>query len=365
VPLDSPSRAWPWWPLLPIYPYGRRRTLLRTLVPGEVWSLEQLQGVFSVAVPIRMTVLRLPQGLLLYAPVAPTGECLALLRGLEADHGPVCTIVHSTSSGLEHKLPVPAMARAFPAAQVWVTPGQWSFPVPLPMAWQGFPSRRTRVLFDEGLPHDDVLSWQALGPVPLGPGPFFEATVLHRPSGTLVLTDALVAVSDRRPELLDLEPRPLLYHARDDGTEPLHDDEERRRRGWRRLALFASFFQPACLETVGAWYPFRWQTDWEQHFERFSAGGGLQVAPILEELVFPRHRDRMAAWLRQVAALGVQRVVPAHFDAPVTASDADLARLATAWEGGPPQHDAEDRQLLRRFNARLERLGVVPLSRRR
>jgi hypothetical protein len=116
---------------------------------------------------------------------------------------------------------------------------------------------------------------------------------------------------------------------------------------------------------VGAWYPFRWQTDWEQHFERFSAGGGLQVAPILEELVFPRHRDRMAAWLRQVAALGVQRVVPAHFDAPVTASDADLARLATAWEGGPPQHDAEDRQLLRRFNARLERLGVVPLSRRR
>jgi hypothetical protein len=365
VPLDSPSRAWPWWPLLPIYPYGRRRTLLRTLVPGEVWSLEQLQGVFSVAVPIRMTVLRLPQGLLLYAPVAPTGECLALLRGLEADHGPVCTIVHSTSSGLEHKLPVPAMARAFPAAQVWVTPGQWSFPVPLPLAWQGFPGRRTRVLFDGGLPHDDVLSWQALGPVPLGPGPFFEATVLHRPSGTLVLTDALVAVSDRRPELLDLEPRPLLYHARDDGAEPLHDDEEQRRRGWRRLALFASFFQPACLETVGAWYPFRWQTDWEQHFERFSAGGGLQVAPILEELVFPRHRDRMAAWLRQVAVLGVQRVVPAHFDAPVAASDADLARLATAWEGGPPQHDAEDRQLLRRFNERLERLGVVPLSRRR
>ncbi len=360
MPFDSPSRAWPWWPLLPIFPYGRRRTLLRTLVPGEVWSLEQLQGVFSVAVPIRMTVLRLPEGLLLYAPVAPTGECLALLRGLEADHGPVCTIVHPSSSGLEHKLPVPAMARAFPAARVWVTPGQWSFPVSLPLAWLGFPGGRTRVLFNDGLPHQDVLAWQALGPVPLGPGPFFEATVLHRPSGTLVLTDALVAVSDRRPELLDLEPRPLLYHSRDAGDEPLHDNEERRRRGWRRLVLFASFFQPACLETVGAWYPFRWQADWEQHFERFSDGGRLQVAPILEELVFPRHRQRMAAWLAEVAALGVQRVVPAHFDAPVVVGDDTLAELARAWEAGPAHTGADDRQLLRRFNTRLEGLGVVP-----
>jgi len=365
VPLDSPSRAWPWWPLLPIFPYGRRRTLLRTLVPGEVWSLEQLQGVFSVAVPIRMTVLRLPEGLLLYAPVAPTAECLALLRGLEADHGPVITIVHPTSSGLEHKLPVPAMARAFPEAAVWVSPGQWSFPLPLPLTWLGFPARRTRVLFEQGLPHGDVLEWRALGPVPLGPGPFFEATVLHRPSGTLVLTDALVAVSDRRPELLDLEPRPLLYHARDDGAEPLQDDEQRRRRGWRRLVLFASFFQPACLKTVGAWYPFRWRDGWEQHFERFSGDGALQVAPILEELVFPRHRERMGAWLRQVAGLEVQRVVPAHFDAPVPATAQDLERLAAAWDAGPQKRDGcasdhADRALLRGVNARLERLGVVP-----
>jgi hypothetical protein len=365
VPLDSPSRAWPWWPLLPIFPYGRRRTLLRTLVPGEVWSLEQLQGVFSVAVPIRMTVLRLPEGLLLYAPVAPTAECLALLRGLEADHGPVVTIVHPTSSGLEHKLPVPAMARAFPAAAIWVTPGQWSFPLSLPLTWLGFPGRRTRVLFDQGLPHGDVLEWRALGPVPLGPGPFLEATVLHRPTGTLVLTDALVAVSDRRPELLDLEPRPLLYHARDDGGEPLLDDEPRRRRGWRRLVLFASFFQPACLETVGAWYPFRWRPDWELHFERFSDGGALQVPPILEELVFPRHRERMGSWLRQVASLEVQWVVPAHFDAPVPATAEDMGRLAEAWEAGSQDRDrgtpaGADRALLRDFNAGLERLGVVP-----
>ena len=58
-----PDQSWPWWPLLPLYPYGRRRTLVRELVPGQVWSFEQLQGVFYVAVPIRMTVARLRDGL--------------------------------------------------------------------------------------------------------------------------------------------------------------------------------------------------------------------------------------------------------------------------------------------------------------
>ncbi len=133
------QQRWPWWPLLPLYPYGRRRTLVRELIAERLWSFEQLQGVWYVAVPIRMTVLRVREGLLLYAPVAPTAEVQAWLRQLEERHGPVCTIVLPTASGLEHKLPVPAMARAFPAAQVWVTPKQWSFPLSLPPAWLGFP----------------------------------------------------------------------------------------------------------------------------------------------------------------------------------------------------------------------------------
>ena len=87
------DQSWPWWPLLPLYPYGRRRTLVRELIPDQVWSLEQLQGVFYVAVPIRMTVVRVRTGLLLYAPVPPTGEVRAALAELEHRYGPVCTIV--------------------------------------------------------------------------------------------------------------------------------------------------------------------------------------------------------------------------------------------------------------------------------
>ena len=67
-------------------------------------------------------------------PAAPWA-CWRQLRQLEATHGPVTTIVLATSSGLEHKLPLPSLARAFPRAQVWVSPGQWSFPVRLPLQW--------------------------------------------------------------------------------------------------------------------------------------------------------------------------------------------------------------------------------------
>jgi len=168
------DQRWPWWPLLPLYPYGRRRTLVRELIPNQIWSFEQLQGVFYVAVPIRMTVVRVRGGLMLYAPVAPTGELRRALVDLEQRHGPVLSIVLPTASGLEHKLPVPAMARAFPQAEVWVTPGQWSFPLRLPLSWLGFPARRTRVLGDDGFPHADALQWLSLGPIDLGLGRFQE-----------------------------------------------------------------------------------------------------------------------------------------------------------------------------------------------
>ena len=58
------------------------------------------QGVLEVLVNIRMTVLRLRDGsLFIYAPVAPTRECLRLLRELDA---PVKYIVLPTSA-VEHK----------------------------------------------------------------------------------------------------------------------------------------------------------------------------------------------------------------------------------------------------------------------
>ncbi len=377
------GQSWPWWPLLPLYPYGRRRTLVRELLPGQLWSVEQLIGTWYVAVPIRMTVVRLQQGLLLYAPVAPTAEVLAALKELEARHGPVRTIVLPTASGLEHKLPLPALARAFPDADVWVTPRQWSFPLRLPPAWLGFPASRTRVLFEQGLPHADELDWCALGPLDLGLGTFLEVACLHRASGALLVTDALVAIPAQPPALFDLDPTPLLFHARERGDDPLLDSPERRLRGWRRLVLFANYLRPEPLDVPAipevlrhsfapgcrgprshfGLYPFRWRPGWERQAEALITGGpaGLQVAAVLERLVFPRSRTALVAWVRQLAGLeGVRWLVPAHYDAPVAITGEQLLQLAQALEQRDWAPSDGSWGLLAAIDQLLLKLGLVP-----
>ena len=356
---------WPWWPLLPLYPYGQRKTLCRELIPGQIWDLEQLQGVFYVAVPIRMFVVKIEGGLLLYGAVATTSACVELIRELELQHGAVCTIVHPTSSGLEHKVGVPPLARSFPGAQVWVTPGQWSFPIALPLPWLGFPSQRVKQLFVDGTPHPEQLDWFGLGPVPLGPGPFFEACCLHQASGSLLITDGLIAVSDLRPALLDNNPKPLLFHARENGEEPLLDTPEKRLKGWRRLVLFACYLRPAAVSQVFRLFPFRWHESWQQDFEQLSNGGALQVAPILEELVFPRHRSLMADWLLRCSELPIKWVLPAHFNAPVAVNSTTFTNLYTSWCTDSTDSsilNASNRDFLRSFNCKLEKLKLVPLA---
>ena len=79
-----------------------RATVRRELVPGRIWSFEQVQGLIFVHVPVRMTVIALDGGgLLVYAPIAPTAECLRLLAEVEASAGPVRHVL-LPSLALEH-----------------------------------------------------------------------------------------------------------------------------------------------------------------------------------------------------------------------------------------------------------------------
>lgn len=145
--IRSRDFSWPFWLAVPLYPYGKRRTLRHEVIKDTIWTFDQLQGILYTVVPIRMTVVKLEAGgLLVYAPVAPTTECIRLVKELEAKHGDVKYIILPTASGLEHKVFVGPFARRFPNAQVFVAPNQWSFPLNLPLSWLGFPSRRTRVL---------------------------------------------------------------------------------------------------------------------------------------------------------------------------------------------------------------------------
>jgi hypothetical protein len=295
----------------------------------------------------------------------------------------VITIVLATSSGLEHKLPLPSLARAFPRAQVWVSPGQWSFPVRLPLRWLGFPAGRTHTLLEDGLPHGDQLVWDSLGPVDLGLGRFMEVSCFHKASGSLLVTDALVAIGPEPPELLEADPTPLLFHARDRGDEPLVDSAEQRRKGWQRLVLFASYFQPAPLEVLPlgqiwsqafrpglrnprsyfGFYPFRWQNGWQEAFSALLTDGQprLQLAPVLERLVFPRHRGLLLEWLRRLSRLqGISQMVGAHYLAPMACTGTDFARLAAELESRPWAPSSGDWATLAAIDDRLLAWGLVP-----
>ena len=125
LPPDVPADVrWDLWPALPIAPYERRRTILQEYIPGELWGLEQKLGLLYVHVPIRMTVLRLKDGggLLVYGAVAPTPECISMLRQLEATHGKVRFLILPTVA-VEHKTFAGPLARQLPEAEVWYAPG--------------------------------------------------------------------------------------------------------------------------------------------------------------------------------------------------------------------------------------------------
>ena len=281
---DRSARSWPFWPVVPLYPYGQRPTLMQEIVPETVWTCDQYQGIFYVVVPIRMTIVRLRAGgLLVYAPVAPTPECIGLVRSLEARYGTVRYIIQSTTTGIEHKVFVGPFARRFPKAQIYVAPDQWSFPLNLPLSWLGLPAQRTQVLTaDISVPFADEFDWATLGPIKLGLGPFVEVALFHRETRTLLLTDALVSVPYEPPAILQLDPYPLLFHARDRAEEAVIATPANRLRGWHRIALFAFFFRPSALNTPTlrvafqdakaapdrsrrayfGLYPFCWQPDW-------------------------------------------------------------------------------------------------------
>ena len=126
--------------LLPLAPGDRRRTLMEEIVKNEIWTLDQLQGIINVNVPVRAVIIKLSTGgLFVYNPVAPTKECLDMIRDLESKHGSVRHIVLG-SLGLEHKAMAGPFSQYFPDSVVWLQPGQWSFPINLPSYLLGFPS---------------------------------------------------------------------------------------------------------------------------------------------------------------------------------------------------------------------------------
>ena len=224
---------YPLWLALPVAPYSRRRTLLREIVPHQVWTLDQLIGIYYVHVPIRMTIVAIDQprntpttsttkttttttstntpGLLVYAPVAPTNECLSLVQDLVDRYGPVKHIL-LPSVAVEHKVLAGPFARRFPNANLYIVDRQYSFPLNLPNRFLGLPS------WAQPLPEANASSSNEpsiFGPdiqydimtVQPGPGSMLQdVALLHKPSKTMLVCDAVLATTAEPRAILTDEP---------------------------------------------------------------------------------------------------------------------------------------------------------------
>ena len=377
------EQKWSWWPLLPLYPYGRKRTIFRELVPNQIWSFEQLQGIYYVAVPVRLLVVRVKNELMIINPLPPTDELLRDIDVLVKKIGPVKTIVLPTASGLEHKIGLPALARAFPNAKIWVCPGQFSFPFQLPFDWLGIPSERTNVLLADGFPYEDFCEWISLGPIDIGLARFQEICCFHKPSKSLLVTDALVGIEETPPELFDLDPTPLLFHSREKGSEELIDTPIARRKGWLRLVLFASYLMPEKLEIPKikeifgnsfkpnlrnkrahfGIYPFSWQKGWELSAMKIVGKKTplIQIAPVLERLVFPRARKAYISWLNKVESLqGISWLISAHYCGKVRFSKYEIKTLKDKINKSDWANNEGDFSFLSWLDQKLLDIGVVP-----
>ena len=385
----SKDWSWPFWPAVPIHPYGQRRTLRREVLKDRIWTFDQIQGVFYAVVPIRMTVVRLDSGgLFVYAPVAPTPECVRLVKELVAKYGDVKYIILPTASGLEHKVFVGPFARHFPLAQVFVAPSQWSFPLNLPLSWLGFPKERTQVLPEHSTdaPFADELDYAVLD-MNLGRGAFVEVAFFHRRSRTLLVTDSVLSVPEDPPAIVQLDPYPLLFHARDSAFDIVEDNPDSRRKGWQRISLFAIYFRPSALEKVSlqqalrdalrapdhspktyfGFFPFKWTDYWQQSFDTLRGDGRLFVAPILQTLILPQAPRKTLEWVNKVARWDFQQIVPCHFDSLIKA-DPRQFRQAFAFLEQPslgvtqasrntlPQKDFE---FVRELEESLIKLGIA------
>jgi uncharacterized protein DUF4336 len=213
-------------------------------VASDLWVVDS--GPLMVAripLPIRMVVIRLHDGMLLHSPTRYDRNLREAITAL----GP---IRHLVAPSFAHWTFMREWVAACPEATTWAAPGL----------------RERRQVRRAGLRLDRDLDEPAWGDIEQcvipGGGGFREVALLHRPSGTALLTDL---VQNLEPEKLPVFARPLAHLlgvVAPNGRAPLHLRALVRLR--RRDAI-------AAISRVLAWEPERVIFAHGRWFERDGA----------------------------------------------------------------------------------------------
>lgn len=300
----------------PLGPLFARQTVRTEVEPGTIWCFEQEQSLagLNVTTTIRMTVIKLQNGeLLVYAPIAPTRECMHLVKELDA---PVKHIILTTHA-YEHKIFISPFQRRFPEAQVYVVPNLWSFPLNLPLPLLGIFNAKVLTSDDMELPWSQELSYKVFSSK-IGLAPYCEVAFYHKKAKLLMVTDAVVYIPEDPPEVVNRDKLQRagednlfvqLLYAKDRAQKPRNQDEQEKL-GWKRMALLISYFSPEHLRDPVT-FP--------------EIGGRLIVMPVIQTLCFAKCPGPTRRWIDAITQdWDFSRVVSAHFSSPVDAGPQDV-----------------------------------------
>ena len=338
-------------------PFSNRATYKYDL-GRDFWALEQLLTFANVTATIRCNVVRLQStgGLWVHSPQWPTGEFCSLLDGIggEIEH------VVLPCNAFEHKAPMKAFLEKYPKARVWIAPGQYgplgkgnrsnattsarkrqatgilmvSYFVFLLLLFVGHShqgscgtslSDKTKkpnmgyrvdgIFGDKDSPpppwSDEFDIATLYVDLPRNAGPSSEVAFCHRPSRTLITTDAVVYIPSEPSEILST------YFDKETMGDPYF---------WPKSVLQAVFLPLRTEETKrsesnGA--AFFYYPGYEALVNR------LARAPILRAVVDARAPDAVKDWiLEQTITSGkswnYDRVITSHFASPIKATPSDV-----------------------------------------
>jgi len=281
---------------------------------------------------------------------------------------------------LEHKVFVKDCVRRWPDAQLWTSPGQWSFPFAVPDEFV-FGKVVTGVLSDNSIqssnsnnsnnnnnnspstttippPWTNEIEYSTLqaGTFNIGgkPTTLYETAFFHKASKSLIVTDAVAYIPKAVPPLND--PAQLLLISKRSTSDPLPTDTpEARLIGWKKTALLVSYFFPEHEEldpsNVGV---VTWTEGWEDNFNGLA--GRLIVPPVVRSLIYAQNPSRVKRWVETITSATTtttttttpvvvnnnnpntvedqkieyvwdfEQIIPAHFEAPIVATPKDFAR---------------------------------------
>ena len=320
-------------PLLP--PLTQRATYLhKTNSNGKSFALEQLLAFQNVTASIRCQIFRLETGgLWVHSPLWPTGELCHLLDSLSTtggdDGGGGVEHIILPCNALEHKAPMKAFIKKYPDAKVWISPGQYG-----PFGSCGIDTDYDSVKTSKSMGYrvDGILgdsmkvkpSWlkgedgkgefdmaTLYVDIPQNAGPVSEVAFCHRPTKTLIATDAVVYIPEEAPPIFK-----TYFDAATINTDPTF---------WARSVLQAVFLplRGSTNEKTGKPY-YPGFTDALQN--------RLVRAPILRAFADARAPDAVREWVSKISstngrssAFDFDRIVASHFASPIAATPFDFA----------------------------------------